>query len=208
MLSKKITFLGAPIPNAYGPLPKGAAFLSRPDIKATGLAVAFSAVAAEILSPGSNFALAEATTTLILNAIDIIGWSWMEQLVLSKRISPTVQKEKCIDTAPDPKLPSNLDVWELQARHMVRYYKFMGITMFALKGYNIITAAQTNPIHAMNIALGSGALAARMISGVQRWNNVLNSKWRISDKGPTPEPVKKTSTQLRHAAIGVMRNAL
>lgn len=61
----KIDFMGHPI--AYGAWAKGAAFFRRTDVITTGLAVAFSAAAAEVAMPSGFIAGLAVGQTLLLN---------------------------------------------------------------------------------------------------------------------------------------------
>jgi hypothetical protein len=107
MLLKQTTLMGDIVPRASGFVAKANAFLSRPEVQATGIAVAFAAAATEILAPGGNAALAAAAKTLGWNIGGGFVVRQIERFFLLPQIfSDADMMSQHIGVGPDPE-PSN-----------------------------------------------------------------------------------------------------
>lgn len=190
----KIDFVGTPIIHG-GRLAKIASFMARNDIKLAALSAAFCIAADQVtgqpLTSAGSSILGLTSFALLTMGVELLRA--LEQTALSWKTSKTTIKEKCIETKPGNELPPNLEKWGMTSKLIRNGYAGLALGDATMTAYECIKATS---YHETTTALCVGALfACRYISGALRWHNVYTGKWRIEDKGPPPEPVKKRRAQ-------------
>jgi hypothetical protein len=185
----KISFWGTPV--SWDRSGRLVTLPFRHDFLAVGLTLA----AAEVLRRTDiSFNKHAALGTMLeigLTTLPLLANIGDEYLQLRKRLSKKDLATKCIDTEPDKNSPPNNDKWGLTAMDMKFFYK----------GSVILTAVNGALFSGVTGVMGAGLIASAVgaltiptiihgIRGWYRWHNIETGKWRVSDKGPPPEPVR------------------
>ncbi len=194
MFSSAITLKGDPVPYVPSMSSRAVAFLSRSEVKATGIAVAFAAAAALLLAPEGRDAMtmaAEAAArVLAFNVIEIALFRVVENI----NIRDAFRQAKLIETSPG--MSGGRSPWENSAKRLEEFYTrcFRCSALFIVAGAGI--GAMSGAMNALTNSLLFTALATRAISGSRRWNMVLTNKWRIHDETTPRAP------EHRHTSVG------
>lgn len=186
--------MGDPSPSASGVLPRAVAFLSRPEVMVAGVTVTFATAAAEVLAPGGSSAMNWARYVLENNVIWIASVRATERYIILPYFFPkSVINSKCIDTSPSSRQPANVSTWGLSAADVAKTYSANLLGYAAISAYYCAADVAMSHASVLLCALPYAAGLTRFAGGIRRWNNVLSGKWQITDRGPPPEPVRRTA---------------
>lgn len=181
-------------PVAYGIPSQIGAFFRRNDVVATGMAVTFAAIAAEVAMPGGNAAMAAAVQVFGDSALRAIGSRLFERYFFLSTFFPnSTIASKCINTDPDQVSPKTVAKWGFAARILKRTYTLETAGLMFTTGTDIIVASMNGTPRLDTLVDQADQIVSltRGFSGWHRWNKVANGEWTIDDRGPPPERAKE-----------------
>ncbi|MGE3622738.1 MAG: hypothetical protein AB7H77_02535 [Bdellovibrionales bacterium] len=183
----RINFYGSPTTWDITGRLKGIVY--RNDIRSIGFAIAASEICLNggLITVGHTPSVRDAVGLAIFigvqNLATLAFSRSLEQMWMRRVFSKETIKSKCIETQPDDSLPPSLHQYGQQARRLGKNYKIGSIIISSL----CIASAGI-------YALGAAPLLVRQLEGWKRWRKVERGEWVVVDKGPPPEPVRKTQS--------------